>query len=107
MPEVRSGQVNRREGDWLRSGTPLSISAVPIRLILRPLQQLRQLSDVGRYSSRLITGEQLAGGSSARLSLEKYVSQRLTIVVADDETTSVVFLYVPRWREAASRGVQS
>ena len=35
MPEVRSGQVNRREGDWLRSGTPLSISAVPIRLILR------------------------------------------------------------------------
>ena len=28
MPEVRSGQVNRREGDWLRSGTTLSISVV-------------------------------------------------------------------------------
>ena len=38
MPEVRSGQVNCRERDWLLSGTPLSISAVPIRLILRSLQ---------------------------------------------------------------------
>ena len=35
MPEFRSRQVNCREGDWLRPGAPLSISAVPIRLILR------------------------------------------------------------------------
>jgi hypothetical protein len=29
MPEVRSGEVNRRERDWLRSGAPLSISPIP------------------------------------------------------------------------------
>ena len=27
----------------------------------------------------------------------------MPVVVADDKTTAVVFLYVPRWREAASR----
>ena len=35
---------------------------------------------------------------------EIVVSQRLTVVVADDETTALVFLYVPRWRKAARRG---
>ena len=29
MPEVRSGQVNCRERQWLRSGAPLSISPIP------------------------------------------------------------------------------
>jgi hypothetical protein len=29
MPEVRSGQVNRRERQWLRPGAPFSISPIP------------------------------------------------------------------------------
>jgi len=33
MPEVRSGEVNRRERDWLRSRAPLSISPIPFDLI--------------------------------------------------------------------------
>jgi hypothetical protein len=37
----------------------------------------------------------------AGLGLEIHVNQRLTVVVADDETNAVVFLFVPRWREAA------
>ena len=41
-------------------------------------------------------------------SFSKYtLGQCLTVVVADDETTAVVFLDVPGLREAASRGVQS
>ena len=33
MPEVRSGEVNCRERDWLRSRAPLSISPIPFDLI--------------------------------------------------------------------------
>ena len=69
--------------------------------ILRPLQQLWQLGDIGRYPPRLIACEQVRRRPPSGLGLEIHVSQRLTIVVADDEETAVVFLDVPRRWEAA------
>jgi hypothetical protein len=69
--------------------------------ILRPLQQLWQLGDIGRYPPRLIACEQVRRRPPSGLGLEIHVSQRLTIVVADDEATAVVFLDVPRRWEAA------
>jgi hypothetical protein len=71
--------------------------------ILRPLQQLWQLGDIGRYLPRLIACEQVRRRPPSGLGLEIHVSQRLTIVVADDEATAVVFLDVPRRWEAARR----
>ncbi len=62
---------------------------------VRP-QELRQLGDVRRYAPRFIAGEQIGRSASAGLSLEIHVSQRPPVVVTDDETTAVVFLYVPR-----------
>ena len=41
------------------------------------------------------------------LGLKINVSQRLTVVVADDETTAVVFFDIPGRREAARRHRQS
>ena len=58
--------------------------------------QLRQFSDVGRDASRLIAREQIGCSAPSGLGLEIHVSQRLSVVVADDETTAVVFLNVPR-----------
>jgi hypothetical protein len=69
-----------------------------------PSEQLRQLGDVGRDAPRFIAREQIGRCASSGLGLEIDVSQRLTVVVADDETTALVFLYVPRWRKAARRG---
>ena len=54
------------------------------------------LAIVRRYAPRFIAGEQIGRSGSAGLSLEIHVSQRPPVVVTDDETTAVVFLYVPR-----------
>ena len=59
--------------------------------ILRPLQQLWQLGDIGRYPPRLIACEQVRRRPPSGLGLEIHVSQRLTVVVADDEAASVLF----------------
>jgi hypothetical protein len=68
-------------------------------------QQLRQLSDIRRYPPCLIAREQLAGRAPAGRDLEIDVSQRLTVTVANDETTAVVLFDISgRW-EAVRRKV--
>ena len=79
-----------------------SISVSQRRLSLA--DQLRQFSDVGRDASRLIAREQIGRSAPSGLGLEMHVRQRLSVVVADDETTAVVFLNVPRWGETAWLG---
>jgi hypothetical protein len=68
---------------------------------LRPLQQLRQLGDVGGDAPRLVTGEQLASRPSARFVLTVDESQCLPVGVAHDETRSG-FLDGPRRRARAA-----
>ena len=48
-----------------------------------------------RNAPRLIAREQTGGRAPSGFGLEIHVSQRLPVVVADDETTAVVFLCVP------------
>ena len=50
---------------------------------------------------RLIAREQISGRAPSGFALEINVSQRLTVVVADDEAASVVLFDIPRRREAA------
>ena len=71
------------------------------QLILRPLHQPRQLRDIRRNAPRLIACEQVRSRPPSGLGLEIYVSQRLTVVVADDEAGSVVLFDIPGRREAA------
>ena len=50
-----------------------------------PLQQVRQLGEVDRHAARLILGQQVGGGASARLLLEIEIAERLPVLVTDDE----------------------
>jgi hypothetical protein len=50
---------------------------------------------------RLIAREQISGRAPSGFALEINVSQRLTVVVADDEAASVVLFDIPGRREAA------
>ena len=52
---------------------------------MRPLQQLRQLGDVGGDAPRLVAGEEVGGSAPAGLLLEIDVGERLPVGVADDE----------------------
>ena len=70
-------------------------------------EQHRQLCDISRDPPRLIARKQFGGGASSGLRLEIHVSQCPPVVVADDETTAVVFFDIPWRREAARRHRQS
>jgi hypothetical protein len=72
--------------------------------MLRTFELVWQLSDICSDPARFVSRQQTGGGTSTGLRLEINVSQRLTVVVADDEATAVMFFDVPRWREAARCG---
>jgi hypothetical protein len=57
-----------------------------------------------RYAPRLVACEQPGSRPPSGLGLEIHVSQRLTVVVADDEASLVGFCYVP-WRGKAARPI--
>ena len=56
---------------------------------------------VGCYPPCLITREQVRRRPPSGLGLEIHVSQRLTVIVADDEAASVVLFDIPGRGEAA------
>jgi hypothetical protein len=64
-------------------------------------QQLRQLGDVGGDAPRLVSGQQVAGGTSPRLPLEIEIAERLPVGVLHDVARRVRFIARPRRREAA------
>ena len=52
--------------------------------LLSAQQQLRQLGEVGRRATRLVSGKQFCGSSPAGLILEIHIRERLPGRVADD-----------------------
>ena len=68
------------------------------------LQQVRQLGEVRRHAPHLVAGQQLGRRAATGLLLEIEISERLTVLVADDEARVVVLLDGPRRREAARGG---
>jgi hypothetical protein len=80
-------------------GGKADITATERNFNLRLPQKLRQLGDIHRDPSCLVFGEQFCRQSSSRLILEIGVGERLSVVIADDET-GVGFLDV----EAAGSG---
>ena len=59
-----------------------------------------EIRDIGRYPPCLVAREQVGRRPPSGLGLEIHVSQRVPVVVANDEAASVVFFDVPRWRFA-------
>jgi hypothetical protein len=58
--------------------------------------QLRQLRNIRCNPSRFKAGEQIGSRAPAGVTLEIYVSERLPVLVADDEACAVRFLDGPR-----------
>lgn len=70
---------------------------------LRPLQQLRQLRDVGGDATRLVARQQVGGSAPAGFLLEVHIGQRVAVVILDDEAGGVRSSMGPGRREAARR----
>jgi hypothetical protein len=74
-----------------------ALAAASRRLILRPLQQLRQLGDAGCDFSRFIFGHEIRRGTSARLRFEVDTRHGEIVGVAHDVGDAAILFDSP-WR---------
>jgi hypothetical protein len=73
---------------------------MPMSRTVCPLQQLRQLGDVGGYPAGLVAGEQIGGRAASWPVLIIHIRKRLAAAVLHDEASVVVVFDGPGRREA-------